>query len=181
MTALEVVKADLQNHTAILLIKYDPAAKKLLVAWTIYAPRCSDFVIRGTENAKDLIARLWSESLPIDMPTLSAIAGIPQTRAQVIFDRLRAANLIWPDGTIPGNVESLLIGEAGYYVSTLVPKGGIYRGRPRNDPGRADVPVPDKKDVRAGPDAGPGANPGGRGAPVKNPRTGKQRSKKGST
>lgn len=132
MTALELVKSRLKSREALYLIMDDVRSKKVLVGWMKYYPACRDFSIseKDGKNPAGLLAALWESVGRIDFTALSNLAGLPASRAQRIFERLRAVHLVWPDGTIDENALTLIQTEVGISLSGVV-RQARQAARPR--------------------------------------------------
>ncbi len=129
----------------------DFEAKKILVAWTLYAPTFKETAALKNEDIKVTLLRWWLELKP-KIEIVAAIAGIPFTRAQKIFSRLQAAYLVWPDGTIASDAQTIIIGERNAYVGSLMAKqpparekGNTYDGQSQSK----DAEKSDRKSARS--------------------------------
>jgi hypothetical protein len=122
LKALDVVKANLKNAEALILIMNDVVAKKVMVAWRIYGPEFADPEFNSKLDLRVQLARLWEGVGPIDMNRLAEIAGVPMTRAVKAFARLRAAHLIWPDGSSTEDARRIVIADVQGYVRPLMPR-----------------------------------------------------------
>lgn len=113
MTALPVIKAALQMQEALILIMNDAEAKKVAVAWKIYEPVFIDKEYKPKVDYRIQLASLWEGVGEIDIDRLAQIAGVPVTRTAKAFARLQAARLIWPDGSMSGEVTKIIAGDVG--------------------------------------------------------------------
>ncbi len=123
--------ADLQRifsrPEALIFIMNDLPSKQVLVAWTLCYPEFKDSPVRSNESPRGAIERYWEEVNP-DIDRLAAIAGIPVTKTKKIFDRLRAAYLVWPNGTVDGDALSIVVGERNAYIRSLMAKQPQEKG-----------------------------------------------------
>ncbi len=143
MKSLDAIKASLETREALILIMNDAEAKRVMVAWTIYAPSFADPEFNPKLDLRKQLARLWEEAGTIDIDRLAQIAGVPVTRAGRTFVRLKVANLIWPDGSMAREARKIILGDVGGYAgvlakqaSALVPKpekGKTDDGKRTND------------------------------------------------
>lgn len=111
MSAIESVKAALSSVDSIVLIVDDFEAQKVLVAWKLYKPlvKFADSPLRKKEDPISALRRLWEEVGAINTKELAKRAGgVPETRVARIFDRLRASFLVWPDGTIANDANTIV-------------------------------------------------------------------------
>lgn len=100
---------DLNDRAYLALIHWDKDIRLLLLAWTIYhpAPRKS-----WTEHVpmnwtvKRITRHCW-RGVTVDSRKLSALSGIPARTIPELFERLKEARLIYPDGT--ANEEALML------------------------------------------------------------------------
>ncbi len=122
MNALSILKSDLQMQEALILVMNDVVAKKVAVAWKIYEPSFTDSEYRSKEDNRTQLDRLWEGIGPIDMSRLSEIAGVPMTRTVKAFARLKAARLIWPDGSMSMEVRKIIAGDVGLKYRPMMPK-----------------------------------------------------------
>jgi hypothetical protein len=122
MGTLAVLKNALRNQEALILVMNDAVAKKVMVAWKIYGPTFADPEFKPRVELRAQLARLWEEVGPIDMDRLAEIAGVPATRAARAFARLKAAHLIWPDGSSSEEARRIVLGDVSAYIRPLVPK-----------------------------------------------------------
>jgi len=77
--------------------------------------------VRDTADPVAVLATLWANA-SVNMAELSKLSTIPETRAKTIFERLRAAYLIWPDGTITDLGIKLLNADRTAYLNSRIPK-----------------------------------------------------------
>ncbi len=122
MNALQVIKASLEMQEALILVMNDVEAKKVAVAWKIYEPPFVDSEYRSRDDTRTQLARLWEGVGPIDLNRLAEIAGVPVTRATKAFARLKAARLIWPDGSMSMEVRKIIAGDVGLKYRPMMPK-----------------------------------------------------------
>ncbi len=122
MTTLSVIKAALQMQEALILVMNDIEAKKIAVAWKIYDPDFKDSEYRQNIDHRIQLAHLWEEVGEIDINRLAEIAGVPVTRAAKAFARLKAARLIWPDGSMSTEVTKIIAGDVGLKYLPMRPK-----------------------------------------------------------
>ena len=95
------------------LIHWDRDIRLLLLAWTIYhpAPRSAWKEHVPVEwSLKRLMRHCW-RGLTVDSRKLSVLSGIPSRTIPELFERLKEARLIYPDGT--ANDEALMLIRAG--------------------------------------------------------------------
>lgn len=122
MTAIEFIKKRLGGLEALLLIKGDLRAQRVLVAWTLYKPpqpKSLNDTVQESSDPKDVARVLWEEVGEIDISHLAALADIPVSKLTQIFWRLCQAGLIWPDGTVSANAQKILLAESNAYVADL--------------------------------------------------------------
>jgi len=168
MNALEFVKQSFEgrNRESLIFVISDREAQKLLVAWTYYGPEVRDFGVRPSDNPHIVLGRLWRSVGPIDAARLGAAAGVPETRARRIFDRLWKTCLVYPDGTVSPTAMSVVRAEVGAYVTNLVPQRKTTAPPAASvNPGGAGVPGQDSAGLSERRPPASGANPARRGAP----------------
>lgn len=144
-TALDFIKTTFENRNreSLILIINDDLAKRVLIAWTLYQPTLKDFDIKATDNPIIVLDRLWAPTLKeMDIERLALIAGVPSTRAAKIFDRLRVAALIFPDGTAAPNALSVVRAEVASYIQDMMPRRGPLQPAPQPAPAPAENPAP---------------------------------------
>lgn len=143
MSSLAVIKQALQRPEALILVMNDFLAKKVSVAWELYQPEPAfvETAPRKGETSRKTLERYWQELNP-DLNELAAIAGLPVTRVMKIFKQLRAAYIIWPDGTISHDVQATIIGERNAYVRSLMDR---RPPAPDDKKGRTDERKPKDK------------------------------------
>ncbi len=100
----------------------DAVAKKTAVAWKIYRPTFKEPSAKAGEDEHTMIARFWEGVGPIDFDRLANIAGLPVTKVTKAFARLRAANLIWPDGSMSDEARKIIVGEINVHLMPMIPK-----------------------------------------------------------
>jgi hypothetical protein len=174
MTGLELIKATFQSRESLMLLVRDEELKKVLVAWTMYRPEFKDFAIRSSDNPIIVLGRLWGSVGPVDFPRLADIAGVPETRTQKFFERLRAAGLAYPDGTINKFAMAALRLELETFIIGKAPKGAIPREPAKGpDASRVGVPELSPAGVQPGQAAAPRADQTRHGGAAKTPRKNK--------
>jgi len=119
--ALEYVKTKLTKDESVNLVLEDEEAKKVLSAWRVLPLTVKDFNVRDTVDPVAVLATLWAHA-SVNIAELSKLSTIPETRAKTIFERLRAAYLIWPDGTITDLGIKLLNADRTAYLNSRIPK-----------------------------------------------------------
>lgn len=124
--AIEAIKES-ENLQVLMLIMDDPDAKLMLAAWTVYPiEKLPSSLLRPLEkNETPLSAywRLWKDCAGlVDVEKLSRISGIPFQSTLIIFDRLKIARMVYPDGTINLNALKILQTEVGGYLRRYVPR-----------------------------------------------------------
>lgn len=120
MTALETVKS-VESRIAAYLFMDDKAAKKLLVAWTLYRPVFTDRPLKKQESIDNAYASLWTRLGDIDFQKLADDADMTVWSAMHIFHRLQEARAVYPDGTIAKFAQKLIINEIGSYAEKIEP------------------------------------------------------------
>ncbi len=119
--ALEYVKAKLNKDESVNLVLDDEEAKKVLSAWRVLPIAVKDFNVRDTVEPLAVLATLWTHAA-FKMEELSVLSTVPETRLLMIFNRLRAAYLIWPDGSISDLALKVLNADRTAYLNTRAPK-----------------------------------------------------------
>jgi len=101
MTILEALKNS-EPAEALLLLRDDDAAQKVLVAWTQSFPK---WVMRELEQSEiikltpvELVARAWGAS-HVDIAYLSTLAALPENTVAEKLEMLANLRLIFPDGS----------------------------------------------------------------------------------
>lgn len=122
MSSLPVLKLALRSQEAIILIMNDVVAKRTAVAWKIYRPDFKEPAGKAGESVYDSIERLWDSLGEIDFDRLAEIAGLPVTKVAKAFARLRAANLIWPDGSMSEEARKIIVGDINVHLMPMIPK-----------------------------------------------------------
>jgi len=124
MTAIEAAKR-LDTLHSLILIMGDMDAKKVLIAWTLYGAKCKDITLKGnagferlTASAKSMLEMVW-ETVEVDFERLSVLAGIPFATTMQIFQRLKEARIIFPDGTATDNAMVIVKSDVGAYLKAL--------------------------------------------------------------
>lgn len=113
MNALEAIKLELSAVEAVILIVDDPLAQKVLVGWSLYRPPpFPDAPLKKNETSESALRRLWEAVGAIDFTRLALLSGVPASKAERSFERLRAANLLWPDGTVMSNALTIIRGRS---------------------------------------------------------------------
>lgn len=118
MSWLEWLKKQAKAEN-ILLIARDDKAKRVLVAWTIYRPKFTDYN-NDAVTVEYALERLWENELDYDR--LASLAGLPKKKLIEIFSRLREAFLVFPDGTISPHASAVLAAEAAGWLRPLLAK-----------------------------------------------------------
>jgi hypothetical protein len=136
MSNLAVLKLALSSQESLILIMNDMLAKKVAVAWKIYRPAFKETTGKSGEDIHASIDRLWEGVGPINFDRLAQIAGQPVTHVTKAFLRLRAANLIWPDGTISDETRKIILGDVGGYAGVLAKQASALR--PKTEKGKTD-------------------------------------------
>ncbi len=132
---LAEIKFTVHSQDSLRLIIKDEVAKCVAVAWKVYRPLFKEPPAKPNELIHDTIKRLWEAVAPIDMNRLARIAGVPVTRAEKAFHRLRESNLIWPDGTYPEEVRAIVIGDVGGYAGGMARQASALK---TNQKGKTD-------------------------------------------
>lgn len=122
MSAIGTIKISLSSVDDVVLISDDLVAQKVLIGWSRYRPDFKDSPLKKGENSYAALGRLWEEVGPIDFPRLALLSGVPETRAAKSFERLRAANLVWPDGTISTFATTLVRGRSNSILRSYLPR-----------------------------------------------------------
>lgn len=101
MSILAAAKSALTSTDALVFVIDDILAEKVLIAWTFYPiTTFKDSTLRKGETLRAGLSRLWDELGAIDFDELASTAGVPVTKTQRIFKRLKTTLLVWPDGSI---------------------------------------------------------------------------------
>ncbi len=135
MSSLPVLKLALRSQESIILIMNDGVAKRVAVAWKIYRPTFKEPATKAGEDVYATIERFWSSLNPINFDRLGEIAGLPVTKVVKAFARLRAANLIWPDGTMSEEARKIIVGEINVHLMPMIPKAPAA---PKPEKGKTD-------------------------------------------
>jgi hypothetical protein len=134
MAALALIKTQFASVLDVLLLRGDVIAEKVLIAWRRYPREAfQDSPLRKDETPLAALDRLWEEVGPINFQKLSVIAGLPRTRVEKSFEHLRAAMIVWPDGTIAGDAMNLLIGSGNAHIRGLLPKTQAAAPKEKDD------------------------------------------------
>ncbi len=123
MSALDLIKSKQQSHASLILVINDASAQQVLVAWTFLGAKTRDYEPRKTQTADEASVVLWANSTDIDFEELARISGVPRTKCEKIFYRLRRTNLVYPDGTISKNASELLSGQVMAHIRGMLPRG----------------------------------------------------------
>ncbi len=135
MSSLAIIKLALRSQESIILIMNDDIAKRVAVAWKIYRPDFKERAGKSKEDAYEGIARLWNGIGQVDFDRLAMIAGLPVTKVAKAFGRLRAANIIWPDGTMSEEARKIIVGEINVHLMPMIPKAPAA---PKPEKGKTD-------------------------------------------
>ncbi|SRR5216684_4108884 len=136
MTALEAMKSVRRLESLVLFLD-NPNAKKVLAAWTLYRTQCKDRPLQPNETPDQAYWTLWLESAEVEYPVLAETAGVPLNACVSLFDRLKQARQIFPDGTITQDAMAILQAEVRTQVQSVLPRG--YRPAPANEPQRPNA------------------------------------------
>jgi hypothetical protein len=166
MTALQSIKLAFENREALLFLINDKRTQKIMVAWTLYFAKEPTFThIEPLGNPQATLDLLWDDVGDVDFARLSEIADVPLTKAVDVFERLRAARLVFPDGTIPEGAMRIVRAEVGAYVAALMPRGTYGRTHERG----TSFPEPSLKGLPTRPAPQPGTDSLRRGGAVEIP------------
>jgi len=135
MSSLPILKLALRSQESLILIMNDVMAKRVAVAWKIYRPAFKEPAAKSGEDAYDSIARFWEGVGAINFDRLAEIAGLPVTKVTKAFARLKAANLIWPDGTMSDEARKIIVGDINVYLMPMIPK---TPAAPKSEKGKTD-------------------------------------------
>lgn len=109
ITVLAAIKA-VESQESLLLIADDLDAMKVMAAWLIHAPVYTDRDLKEGETAINALRECWS-TCKYDLMRLSDVANVPLNTTREIFNRLKEARLIYPDGTIPVDAKKIVRSE----------------------------------------------------------------------
>ena len=110
MTALEWLKARYKREF-LLLILNDLQAQRVMIAWTIEHPEFKDFELPKKYEPASIKSKIWEYVDYRHIEALAESTRLPFTHVLKIFNSLRAAELIYPDGTIPAEAHNVMIAE----------------------------------------------------------------------
>lgn len=144
VTALELVKS-VDSREALHPFLDDKSAKDVLSAWTFQRRAFTDRPLKENETYYEAFDALWLTSQEVDFAQLSNDADVPMLNCKRIFDRLKSARLIFPDGTLSASASMLLRAETGGHISGVIPVSRISR----IPPSPSGTPRDQKKKPRA--------------------------------
>lgn len=120
MTAIELIKSPDTTRALILFIK-DDHAHRVIGAWEMMGIKCTDFPLRTYDgNFANVHEKLWRSAM-VDIDALAFQADVPGSRCEKLFQRLKKANIIYPDGTISAPANNLIVSTAIYYTRKRKP------------------------------------------------------------
>ena len=97
MMALEALRKA-ERRDALALMIDDPAAKRILVAWTYLKPPYVDFGVPDAMQMDEVRDIAWGR-IRANYKLLGRMANVPYRLVREKFDTLRLAGLVYPDGT----------------------------------------------------------------------------------
>ena len=129
MNLLELAK---QNETpeSVFIFMDDVDSKKIMAAWLLFKPVYKDREASANDQ-QNAFNHAWNIAGNIDMYRLADLADLPLMTTRDKFNRLKAAGILYPDGTIHRVAQRLMLSEITSRIRTLM---GTRREPPAQKP-----------------------------------------------
>lgn len=117
-TVLQAAKAT-ESPNSLIFILHDINAMKVIEAWHQADPKFVDRPFREGEKLDAALEEIWL-GCEVDLVSLADKTPLSLNLVSDIFNRLRKARLIYPDGTCHKSIDAIISNEVGSYLKTFL-------------------------------------------------------------